>query len=84
MWPAVREGLTKRSSPRFDLPFGLAASAAAAAGVVLGLWLGTPNELPSYELETSDSYAEGSLLGDDFVPTLDEIYVYSFGEEGDD
>jgi anti-sigma factor RsiW len=84
MWPGVREGIARHRSPRFGLPFGLATSAAAVAGVVLGVLLGAPGDLSNYEPETSDAYAEGSVLGDDSVPTLDEIYVYSFGEDGDD
>jgi hypothetical protein len=84
MWPAVREELKRRSSPGFDLSFGLAASAAAVAGVALGLLLGASGDLPDRMLESSNTYAEGSLLGDESVPTLDEVYVYSFDEEGDD
>ena len=83
MWPAVRDGLARRSSPRFGVSFGLATSA-AAAGVVLGILLGSPREVPRYPSEVSGTYAEGSFLGDDSVPTLDEIYVDSFGEDGDD
>jgi len=84
MWPAVREELERRSSPGFDLSFGLAASAAAVAGVALGLLLGASGDLPDRMLESSNTYAEGSLLGDESVPTLDEVYVYSFEEDGDD
>ena len=84
MWPAVKSSLDRRSSRGFDLSFGLAASAAAVAGVALGLLLGASGDLPDRMLESPDTDAEGSLLGDYSVPTLDEVYVYSFEENGDD
>jgi anti-sigma factor RsiW len=84
MWPAVREALVHPSVPRFGFSFGLVTSAAAVAGVVLGVLLGSLDELPEHPLEAAETYSVGSYLGDDSVPTLDEIYVASFGEDGEE
>jgi anti-sigma factor RsiW len=84
MWPVVKRGLTPRSLPTFNFSFGLATSVAAAAGVVLGVLLGTFHELPRYTPSSGGTRNVESYLGDDSVPTLDEVYISSFEGEGEE
>jgi anti-sigma factor RsiW len=47
MWPAVRERLEAAARPRFRLVFALGTSAAAIAGIILGLYLGSLGSRPT-------------------------------------
>jgi anti-sigma factor RsiW len=82
MWPAVIGAMSREARPRFGFSFGLATSFAAAAGLVIGLALGSSDKLPQ-RVEQEDSQHAGSLLGDDDVLTMDQIYVSGFYENGE-
>lgn len=82
MWPAVKAAMSPETRPRFGLSFGFATSLAAAAGLVIGLALGLPDE-PQQQAEETDSLYNESILGDDYALTLDQIYVSAFEENGE-
>jgi anti-sigma factor RsiW len=82
MWPAVRAAAYPVSRTRFGLSFGLATSLAAAAGLVIGISLGSLGETPVVGVETESEYA-ASMLGSDEILSLDEMYVAAFEEDGE-
>ena len=84
LWPVVEARIERQRSPRARLTWALGASAAAAAGLILGIvlgsqFLGAPG---AWEQETWTQV--GSLIADGGESTLDEVYVSGFSEEGDE
>ena len=84
MWPAVRAGMAAAARPRFGLSFGFVTSAAAAAGLIIGIMLGTPGRSSAPTGENGSEYSVESALEDGAVMTLDEMYVSAFSEDGED
>ena len=82
MWPAVKAAAYPVSRTRFGFSFGLATSLAAAAGLVIGISLGSFGNEPAAIVETESEYA-GSMLGSDEILSLDEMYVTAFEEDGE-
>ncbi len=80
MWPAVKARMVAETRPRFGLSFGFATSAAAVAGLIIGLALGGNGDVSQRTAATGD---EESVLGDDALATLDEIYVSLDAGEGE-
>jgi anti-sigma factor RsiW len=75
MWPAVEERLHGATSSRFGFPFALGTSAAAVAGIVLGVFLGAINE-SSYENGEQDVWSEvGSTMTVESNPGLSGFYL---------
>lgn len=84
MWLAVRAGMAAGARPRFGLSFGFVTSAAAAAGLIIGIMLGTPGRSSAPLEENGSEYSIESTLDDGTVMTLDDMYVSAFSENGED
>ena len=82
MWPAVKAGISPAPKTKLGLSFGLATSLAAAAGLVIGLSLGSPGEAPLEGFEADSEYA-GAILGTEDILSLDQMYVSAFEEDGE-
>lgn len=83
MWPAVRAAIAPAEARRFGFAFGLATSLAAAAGLIIGIALGSSGDLSQSPAAVDSGYSEASLMGDDSLTSLDEIYVSAFEENGE-
>jgi anti-sigma factor RsiW len=81
VWPGVREriGEPRRGLARF--PFAVGASAAAAAGLLLGLLLGSVGETLGSRAESSWSEV-GTLLTDSGT-SLDDLYLSGLANGGE-
>jgi anti-sigma factor RsiW len=80
MWPAVEEKLHGKTE--VSLPFAFGASAAAVAGIAIGVFLGTIGE-SSYENGEQDVWSEvGSTMTVESSPGLSGFYLDA--EEGSD
>jgi anti-sigma factor RsiW len=80
LWPAVQGHVHGRAAGR-NIPLAVGASAMAAAGILIGLWIG-PAFAPRSATESETTWAEmGSLLDDGTVPTLDTVYLGLDSEE---
>jgi anti-sigma factor RsiW len=82
MWPAVRARIAPGGARRFGFAFGVATSLAAAAGLIIGMALGSTGDLRQSQESVDSAYTEVSLVGDDSLAGLDEIYVSAFDENG--
>jgi anti-sigma factor RsiW len=81
LWPRLEARLAPRRSPRVRLTFALGASAAALAGLVLGVYLGSQflGDSNTWQQETWSQV--GSLIADGGQGSLDQVYVTGFEEE---
>jgi len=84
LWPLLRARLEKPISPRARLALTVSASAAAVAGLILGIYLGSQfmGAPSAWQQETWTQV--GSLLADGGQGTLDQVYVSGFDEGGDE
>ena len=80
MWPAVRARIAPGAKPRFGFSFGLGTALAAAAGLIIGIALGTSGDLQQTGTAAESQYEVESLLDGDSVTTLDEVYVSAFAQ----
>lgn len=82
MWPQIRNELHRVSARRFDLFFAAGTSALAAAGLVLGILLGSLGA-PARDRQQQDIWsAIGSSLTGEARGALSGTYVPS-GDSGD-
>jgi anti-sigma factor RsiW len=80
MWPAVRARVAPSGARRFGFAFGVATSLAAAAGLIIGMVLGSSGDLPQSQATVDSGYSEASLMSDNSMAGLDDIYVSAFEE----
>ncbi len=74
LWPAVRDQLEENRSARMGIAFRMGASLAAAAGILIGLYMSSPESSVNYT--DDETWAEfGSLLGSEEEATLDYLYL---------
>jgi anti-sigma factor RsiW len=92
VWPAVRARLRERRRPRFGFVMIATSSAAAAAGLVIGVLLGPGTELfnrSTGQTQASTQWTQegwteiGSLLADG-TTTLDNVYLSETDEGGEE
>jgi len=75
MWPQVRQRLHPEPTPRFGLSFALGTSALTAAGIVLGIFLGSLGTR-SYDSQQQDIWsALGSSIMVETDATLFDTYM---------
>lgn len=79
MWPAVKSRMYRESRPGFSLSFGFATAVAAAAGLVIGISLGSRGMEP----ESDETVYTGSIMGTEEILSLDQVYVTAFEEGGE-
>jgi anti-sigma factor RsiW len=82
IWPVVQERLESTDRPLLRPLFGLAASAAVAAGILLGVLLAPTESQPD---KIGGAYlwsAVGSSLGETGGETLSSAYAVTPSEEG--
>jgi anti-sigma factor RsiW len=73
-WPAVRDRLEENRASRMGVAFRLGTSLAAAAGILIGLYVSSFDSSENYT--DDESWAEfGSLLGSEEGATLDYLYL---------
>ena len=86
LWPGVRDKLRAERSPRASVAFRIGASLAAAAGILLGLYMGSIEVNGDSLSAATDAtvWSEyGSLLGTESGASLDDLFLSVIDEEGD-
>lgn len=86
IWPAVRAKLREKRSGRITVAFRVGASLAAAAGILLGLYIGSIRFDDAYRNATADSSAWtefDSVLGTESDSPLDGLFLSVADDEGE-
>ncbi|MFH1680143.1 MAG: hypothetical protein ABIH26_05790 [Candidatus Eisenbacteria bacterium] len=81
VWPAVRERLAERRFRLPRIPFAVGASAAVAAGLLLGLLLGSAARAP--ESTTESGWSEVGTLLTDAGTSLGDLYLTELSNGGE-
>ena len=88
LWPALERELVReqavRPRPWPRLTYAGGALAATAAGLLLGLWMGSPRQGSLPDTTWPTLIEEGALFVEGTGWTLDRLYLSSEVEEGDD
>lgn len=86
VWPSVRRRLREERSSRTGIAFRLGASFAAAAGLLIGLYMGSidlSGGIAGTETDKETWSEFGSLLGMESDGSLDNLFLSADDEEGE-